>query len=229
MRELLLVLVLVVACGAGGAAEPADVLLAQVADAIRSESTVELERVKVRAVEATNDLYVAICDTQREWWGEFRCLQYRAGKVTWTASYADESAAPTEQSIRSARGFRLPDFEGALVEVFGTTHMGNGNYYLYELRAKKLHLLVTTVAVDSHDDGRVIRGGALKAEYHDVNADGRVDIILSGTIDYYGDRDALNGPPRRSSRCRKVLLWDRSKGRFVEDVAGRIGFAPGGR
>jgi hypothetical protein len=111
------------------------------------------------------------------------------------------------------------------VEVFGTTHMGHGNCYLYELRGKTLRCVLSTFALDRHRDGNLIRGGRLDVAYADVNGDGFADAVFTGTIDEYDDEKDDRGEKVTSSTpCRKVFLWGRAEGRFVEDRGARVGW-----
>ena len=195
-----------------------------VENAIRASYDQPLKRLEATAVPDSEDLFIAICDWEDHWWGEFICVKVEDGKITRKAKFENEDDAPDEQSVLSARPFRDSGFENPLVEVFGQTHMGNGSLYLYELRGDTLHLLLKTRAVDSHDDGAVIRGGALSAEYRDLDGDGHTDVRLSGVIERTGD-DSDDGagagggmPPPATEEVEKVFVWDKAAGRYVEVI-----------
>ena len=176
--------------------------------ALRAASDEPLVRVEVSAVPESADFFVAICDTEDHWWGDVRCVKMSAGKLEWQAGWDGD-----EQSVLAARAFRDPRFKGPLIEVFGTTHMGHGNYYLYELQDKSLHRLLSTFAVDNHDDGTLILGHHLAVKYRDVNGDGDADIELSGKVELSSEdpRD------RKIVPYRKTFLWEGNKRQFVFD------------
>jgi len=222
MKTLAFGILVMGGCAALAKDTPED--LKKIADSVQRAAFAEdpehpLERVEVSAIEGETGIYVAIRDTQPRWWGDFICFKYDRGRIEWVAG----SSAVAEQSILEVRGFKLPGFSWPFVEVFGTTHMGNGSCYLYELRDNALRLVLQTRAVDSHaSDLNVIRGGRLTANYRELDGDGRPDVEFLGVVDEYSDdgHETL----LRSTPCRKVFLWDRRSNRFVEDRAQRKGF-----
>lgn len=168
-----------------------------------------LARVEVTPVPGRPDLFLAICDTQAGWWGSFGLYHLAEAAIDWEGTCSD---GPDEQSIHRIRVVQVPGFRGPLVEVFGMTHMGNGNLYLYELQGKAhLQLLIKNKAVDSHCDGETFRGGHLEATYRDENGDGSVDLVLSGDIEEWDEKGIV---VLRSRPCRRVFLWNSALGRF---------------
>jgi hypothetical protein len=177
-----------------------------------------LSRVQVSPVPGRPDLVLAICDYQDGWWGFFSLYHLTHGVVDWEAGGSVE-----EQSVHKLRARIIPGFTNPIVEVFGMTHMGNGNLYLYELRGGGLHLILETRAVDSHwGEGKTFKDGCLEPEYRDVNGDGAVDAVLQGAIEEWdGKGDII----LRSWSCRKVCLWDSVRGSFVEEPTLEEGFS----
>lgn len=181
-----------------------------------------LKRVESQPVAGLPGWFVAICDTEPHWWGTFLCFEFKDGRVT---RYAEiirpEENAPTEQSIDSIDTYLNDGVDGAIVEVWGITHKGHGNLYVYALMETRLHCLAMTFAVDGHMDLDLIRGGKLTRRLVDVNGDGYVDIELTGVIDLFDEK----GEQLIESRpCRKVLLWVSDQQRFIEDRSLREGF-----
>lgn len=130
-----------------------------------------------------------------------------------------------------ARQIKLKGFSNLFFQVYGQTHMGNGFYYLYELRGRKMILKASTRAVDRHRDGgykikgdwreydRVFTSDTLTARYHDVNNDGIDDIELSGQIEVlYNEKKVKSFP------ARKVLVYNKRVTAFIEDSKRRKGF-----
>jgi hypothetical protein len=167
-----------------------------------------LVRVEITPVSADPDLFAALCDVELDWWGYFGVYHLTDGRVDWQAEAADQ---PDEQSIHRIRTLRLPNVAGPVIEVLGKTHLGNGSLYLYELRGRRLSLLLKTKAVDFNADVEKFRDGVLHVEYRDENGDGADDVVLSGVIEEWAEQeDVLVG----SHPCRYVFLWDRTRGRF---------------
>lgn len=153
--------------------------------------------------------YVAICDWDPHWWGEFTCFKYQRNRVEWTAE-CDEQ--PAEQSIHDIRSFRLKGWEHSIIEVFGCTHMGNGDLYLYELDGRSLRLVLKTRAVDFHCDDAVFHGGKLSPEYRDLNGDGMPDVRLTGRIDHLQE---MKSEILRSEDYARTFLWSPTRHRFT--------------
>lgn len=179
-----------------------------------------LHRIQVAPIAGEGQLYVAIRDRITDWSGDFVCFKYSNGRIDWTATVSEE---PFEQSILEVRGFHMLGFPNPLVEVFGISHMGNGNLYLYELCGRELRLLLVTRGVDQHADLNLIRGPHLTVEYRDLNGDGWADVELTGIVEAYSDDPHLEAPIH-SYPCRKVFLWDSKSHRFVEDFTQPRGF-----
>lgn len=124
----------------------------------------------------------------------------------------------------------MKGIKNPLIEIFDETHLGNGFYYLYELKGKQLTQLAATIAVDHNDDGafefnhqyysRFFKNGQLKPSYVDINKDGIDDIKLTGTIQIEGNNYY------KEYVAQKIFLFDKKKKIFIEDVKQRKGFKP---
>ena len=179
------------------------------------------EEVTVQPVAGADGWYLALCDREPRWWGTFRCLEVREGKI---ARYATKSGPLIpEQSIYSVRSYPLAQLSGPVIEVIGTTHAGNGNLYLYELRNGHLQFLLKTFIRGSHSAPNLIQGGQFDIAWQDVDGDGWSDLVLTGTVSLFpigSERDRL---PEETVPYRKVFLWDAQEGRFIEDASSRQG------
>ena len=216
MRRLLFVVALCsTSCTRGPAnwspdAQPAPLSLLRAAFAQRTAHYANpwdgtLERVELSRFEGENDLYVALCDWDARWWGDFVVFCAVNGELQWTATVSEQEAPGAGYGV-SARGFRLPGFSYPLVEVLWSSHMGNGSLYLYEMRKRRLHLLLQTRAVDFHSgDGNLYRGGTLTRSYEDIDGDGFADLTLSGVVDEvtFSERTVLASRP-----VQETFLWN---------------------
>lgn len=178
---------------------------------------ITLTHVELYRFSARTRHFVAIVEWEEDWWGEFIAFEFDDDKIQWVAQ-ADEM--PTEQSILALKPFTLPGFDGPMLEVFGTTHMGHGNYYLYhfDIENRRLELQLQTFAVDNHQDGTLIRGGKLTPIYY---APGRLrkqgNIVFVGIVDEYPPDAPVDDPgdPIKARRANKMFYYNTAKGRYV--------------
>jgi len=178
-----------------------------------------LDRLEAFPIPGEEGWYVTIEDTWAHWFGSFGCYKVEDGRI-WEAGISE---APLEQSILELRGVRLQGFSRACVEVFGMTHMGNGDYYLYALEGGNLRCVLKTRAVDWHKDENLIRDGKLSVTYRDLNGDGVDDVEFTGIVEEYPDGD-FDAKPLRTYPCRKVFFWKAGLQCFEEDHSQREGF-----
>ena len=177
-----------------------------------------IKRIEAFPVPGSPTLFIAICDHEPHWWGFFGLYKLEEGHIAWQASC---DKPPDENSIRNLQARTLPGFGAPIVEVYGMTHMGNGNLYLYELQNRKLVLLLKTRAVDDHwGDGFVFHEGRLIPKYTDLNGDGVTDLVLKGDIE---ERVEQGNRLVSAHLCQKVFLWNKDRHRFEEDLSRRIG------
>lgn len=145
--------------------------------------------------------------------------------------------APAGPVIAGVRWVDVAGFARPLLEVYDETHSGEGSLSLYEPEGAGLRLLLRAPAVDSHAEGgaglpfgaygAVFRGEdgshALDAAYRDVEADGVIDVELTGRVEYLGSgaSDVVGTEP-----CRKVFGWSAERRVFTERRALRVGCGP---
>ncbi len=211
MNPMCFRLVVVIAIGgmAGCAAEPKSNV--SVGNIILA-SDPKLVTVVAVPIEGVDSAYVAKCDYQTDWWGYFTCVGVIDGMIVWEARPREEQE-PDEQSILSASSPSHVKWKCPLIEVYGQTHQGNGDFYLYEFKNRSLTLLLKTRAVDRNDsEGRILRGGRLTASYEDLNHDGLSDVVLHGYLS-----ESETDPFSMSRPVRKVFVWDVDRNALIED------------
>jgi len=180
---------------------------------------IELVHVELFRFSARTKHFAAIVDWEKNWWGEFVVFEYDDDKIQWVATV---DQMPTEQSILAIKPATLPGFDGPMLEVFGQTHMGHGNFYLYhfDIDNRKLELKLKTFAVDNHQDGTLIRGGKLTPVYY---APGRLrhqgNIVFVGIIDYYPEDAPVDDPgePIKARRAYKMFYYSTGQGRYITE------------
>lgn len=179
-------------------------------------------------------VYAVRYDWQPSWWGSWGVVGLtRTHQVEWQATIIGDNSirsrqgSPievTEQSIDSVQALRLDGMSNPFIEVIGTTHMGHGNLYLYELDAarRELRLVLCTFVLDRHDDETLILdGGVLDRAYRDLDGNGYADLEVSGKVVVRPEGDAGIGQPVDLRRC---FLWSPTSGRFQEDQKDQRGF-----
>lgn len=177
------------------------------------------------------EVYLVRYDFEPSWWGSWAVVGVDEGlRLDWVATVVGPSGAAfqlSEQSVESLRALRLEGHPNLFVEVVGTTHMGHGNVYLFELDAlrRTLVLRLQAFALDRHDDrNRILGDGVLARDYADHDADGRADLTLSGDVRVRACVDGELVPgPGEVVRLRRVFHW--SPAGFVESTAARRGVA----
>lgn len=159
-----------------------------------------------------NKLKVTIEISDQDWW-ESISLFIGDEKVVL-------SQPPSEQSIYSIRFVHIGDNPADFLQVYGMTHHGHGNFYLYEISDRQAILKIKEMAVDTSPDikfspknedeygytncGEVLEDDILKSNYSQYNR-----------ITLYGTRLILCEDPGNSI---KLLEVDRKSVNVVLDV-----------
>ncbi len=203
-------------------------LFAHYAEGRGDAKPVKLQRIELYRFSSRSDWFAAVCDWETNWWGDFIVFEFADGKINWVA---DCPRMPTEQSILSIKPIALPGFEGPCLEVYGTTHMGHGNLYLYHFNptTRTLDLILETFAVDRHQDGTLIRGGKLTPVYYmPSRLRTKGNVVIVGIVDYYPKDAPVNDPgdPIKARRVHKLFLYDESKDRYLTDPDDWMGMEP---
>lgn len=166
-----------------------------VLDTFTQEQRVYINDVDIKTKWPGGKLFLAVIVRDEDWWEDVIVGEYYHGKIKW-------SIAPneiTEQSILSANFSYLKPFSKTMLEIYGETHMGHGNFYVFTIENSDLKLSLKTTAVDYNPDigwspdnlkkygygqcGEVIRGGKLSHYLKDVDGDNIPEVVLSGTED----------------------------------------------
>ncbi len=167
-----------------------------------SEDQGEIEDIKT--IPYDKSLFATIIEYQKDWWEDFEIGQYKNGEVRWLKLEGWPEKAYMENSILSAKWINLKGMTVPILEVYGVTHMGNGDMYLFKVSGNKYSLIFATRAVSgfwptgnspSQDLKKygyancqeTFKNGKLVATYEDLNADGISDLILTGVTEVICD------------------------------------------
>jgi hypothetical protein len=162
--------------------------------------------------------YLAKVDRVSRWWGTWAVFKIKDEKITWLFTGGHD-----EQSIDRIEVHRLAGWEHLLLAVYGMTHQGHGNVYLYELDAGqgRARFLKKTFVTDQQHDWNLLSPTTLAMRAADLNGDSSVDLEFSGTVQLFTDE---SDEPVGERPVRKVLTWDEKQKTFVEDRKQRTGF-----
>lgn len=186
-------------------------------------------------------VYLVSYDWQTDWWGSWGVFGVgEQGRIAWEAGITDRGGVvdewndrePGSQSIDTVRVLLLEGQRNPMLEVIGTTHMGNGSLYLYELDGRTLRLVLTTKALDRNHGWEWIEGGLLKRELRDLNGDGCTDIRLHGrgtvVTEQIGQdengQEILVSSDEHDIELEKIYLWDPATRLFVTDESSWLWF-----
>ena len=186
-----------------------------------------IKNVRLFQLKSTKNMFVAISAFNKGWDEELKIIGVEKQKLSWVAALDTPISGG---AIISAKQVSIYGFSQPPVEVYNESHQGNGFYYLYAIKGKSANCVANTRAVNNNYDGnyrignnfcdRVFKNGKLSVQYQDVNNDGFTDIILTGTIIICLDDTKII----KQLPARKVLVYDKHTGRFMEDLKQRQGF-----
>ena len=196
----------------------------RIRDQIMRGEREQLEDIKL-AYSQDKNYFLAQVELEEDWWEELKVGRIKNQNIEWLRI----NKPPSEQAILSARFIDLEGFSDPVVEVYGLTHPWHGFLYIYEIKDDKLNLLFRTIAVDFNPDtrwapdnykkyghgtcGEIFSNGKLTSEYKDVNKDGNLDLILSGTKEIICEEMDENYQNARevtvdSTQIERKFLWD---------------------
>ena len=166
------------------------------------------------------DIYLAIVDWERQWWGSWYCFGMNEQGLTWVA----RGGGVDEASVLDIAGGVRVGHQGALIEVYGTTHMGNGSLYVFRLEQKNLKLLLETWAVRQGTSfGSTLHHGRLGSSWSDLNGDGVDDLTLHGKALIFDPENDKQDVPLRVEEVRRIFIFDSKMDTFVADVSASRG------
>lgn len=195
------------------------------------------ENVEIKICDRDRSLFMAVIEQKKDWSEQIKIGKFVKGKIKWM----EMSNLPKEQSVLSAKFVNLAGFSNPMVEVYGETHAGHGDFYLYEVKNDQLKLLLRNQAVDINNDirwspdnyekygyrncGEFFFGGKLSSSYENLNEDGVVDVILRGTKEIICDKEVEKNSENpeyseikvASVPVKKIFLWDKNNSTYLAE------------
>lgn len=168
--------------------------------------------VEYQPVGHTEDWFVARMDWDRSWWGTFEVLQWRDGRLEQYATFAPPGIE-TSNYIDEV-GSVLPEgWSDPIVYAIDSTHQGNQSLYLLRLDPVEgvLHVLCKARIALNFTESTY----RLDWRLSDVDADGHVDLVLSGRLRQHRTGSAGTMLDKPTGTVRKVYLWQPNEKRFA--------------
>lgn len=207
-------------------------LKALVISSFDAQQQIQIQDVEIKFYQNNKSPFWAVVEWEKDWWEEIKVGMLKDGEIKWIKI----EKPPHEQSILSVRFIDLKGFAHPILEIYGSTHMGNGSLHLYEVKDDQLLQIFETVAVDSYNEnkwdsenyqkygygtcGQVYEGGKLFVTYPDINNDGMSDIVLEGKANIICEKEIIadNIEDKKvivyEMLASEVYLWN--KGSFSE-------------
>ena len=149
-------------------------------------------------------MFALIIEYQKDWWEDFSVGRYKNGEIKWLELEGWPEKAYMENSILSAKWLNLKGITTPILEIYGITHMGNGDIYLFKVSGNKYSLIFATRAVSGFwstgnspsqdlkkygyaNCQKTFKDDKLTATYQDLNTDGISDLILTGATEVICD------------------------------------------
>jgi len=143
---------------------------------------------------ADKHLVAANCETDPSWWGDLMVFHRTGDKVDWIAKLPKAYTENAGCYILSCKWRHLEKVDRWFLEVFDSTHKGNGSFWLFSLEDQELDLLFRATAMGrcfdaTPEDLQIPFGGDASfrdphlAVSYQVPKGGKFeDVILTGAI-----------------------------------------------
>ena len=186
------------------------------------------QRVTFSTFPDDKDIVAVNCQVSEDWTGGLLVFHHTGDRIDWFAKLPDAYLKGAGDYVMSCEWRHLDALNLTLLEVFDSSHTGNGSLWLFALEGHELRLVLdASRAVDRHHEhssggipsvvsSRVFEGGQLNVEYP-VPKGSKYEIVrLAGTEIALDDDDKV--------LSKKPILatwtWDLGKRVFVQTKSG---------
>jgi hypothetical protein len=164
----------------------------------------------------------ANCERDPAWWGRFRVFHHTADKIDWIATEPAGYRENCGNYVLSCDWHYLEKLQIWVLEVFDSTHMGNGSLWLFEIEGHNLRLLLHTTArgrflktpknlkIPPFGETRLLEEH-LTAEYRPSDNGSEEAVFLSGTIAAVDSE----GRQQETKPYAETWIWDAAKRVFT--------------
>lgn len=168
------------------------------------------------------NLLAVYCERDPAWWGHLRVFQHTGDKIDWAATFPAEYLEQRGHYILSCRWKRFKQLESDVIELFESSHMGNGSLWLLELKDREFRVLLHTSAVGRYwstapeleipfEGEARFAGPHLDVSYPTPEGADQEMVKLTGTISV---RDS-EGKEVHQRPFSETWTWDEAKRCFV--------------
>ena len=170
-----------------------------------------------------NGIVAANCETTLAWHGALRVFHQTGDKIDWFASFPPSYVQHTTDYILTCDWHHLDKLNMWILEVFDSSHKGNGSLWLFALEGHEMRVLLQTQAVGSlwaklpkdlvlPIGGRTwVRGEHLNVDYQIPAGSEHEAVSLTGTIVVLDDLDKEVS----TTSYKETWTWDSSKRIFT--------------
>jgi hypothetical protein len=163
------------------------------------------------------------------WFKSVRVLRFEHGRILWSAVLSPGNVWG-DHCVLNARWVRMPGIGITPLEVYTSTHRGNGDYLLEQVKGDKLACLLSAESTSryAYDVPRHVpkcnrdlmsESVERKGKFISV-ANGTYErVVVSGEISFFTEDEKL----AVRQPLRQVFRWNAATGQFQEDVSKRIG------
>lgn len=118
------------------------------------------------------------CETEADWWGKLVVVRHDDDVVRGFLTLPDDYLQGAGHYVRSFSWHRLREV-GWVLQVFTSTHRGNGSLWLFEIEGDRLRTLMTARAVADNDECWFDHG-QLQVEHLDGDVTKPISLRLHG-------------------------------------------------
>lgn len=168
------------------------------------------------------EIVAADCVNDFDWHSRLRVFHHTGDKVDWIASLPKEYLEGGGNFLLSCRWRHLDHLDAWVLEVFESTHMGNGSLWLLELQKRELRVLLHTSAVGRcwfipagiklplEGEAKFV-GRHLDVKYQVNTETGVQEVLLSGTLAVVDSE----GNQVSSHPYSETWTWEKQSKKFV--------------
>ena len=163
------------------------------------------------------------------WFKSLRVLRFEHGNISWSAVLQREDDWG-DNAILGAQWVKMPKIGMTALEVYTSSHRGNGCFLLERLKGKKLQCILSARSISRY---------AYNQPQHDPNCDqtnwseqtemkGKIvspgnddyeEVVVAGDVSFFDDAGKLIG--RRP--VDELYRWNAGKRKFQKNASRRIG------
>jgi hypothetical protein len=172
-------------------------------------------------------IVAAYCENDPQWWGHLRVFKHKDDKVEWAAVFPHEYLG--SDYVVSYQWLSLGMLDNDVLEIIGSTQLGNGSLWLFELNGRELRPLLNIPVRGRYwnpgsefavpDSGEAsFAGDHLKVEYQKEPISKFESVVLTGTVSIID----MTGKELPSKPYLQQCTWNENTRIFIPGVVHAI-------